>query len=800
MILGGDKLVNLVTNNDKIVAAEEEYNNLEKAAEDFWTATKVKSRVYDHVFYYYEQLVKNNATNLLSYVDATEGEITVSEYYAKVEATLAEWKAAFNLSDENVLAIIEKSEYETGKTLATKITGFKYTGKNATDKSYTLDKHINGLLVAAFNTFKNEIAPKIAELNANTPAEVDVDSALKYNEVEEAIKDLLILQKASVEKDAEYPANVTITLTNMDNIRYMVREAKVFSKYADEKIEKFAPAATTTVDEAYIKANVVKLYTFEADAETVTDYFVVSETTPATVTDNRDQGDVYKFFMVGGKYDAINTAADSINAKIEALADAATKATLKTNVGLVELEGKYDKLSNLLAAGETFKSGETEFNNTAAQYVLVTDVKTTSTAYNTYMSAKAADASIEAFKFNYPAFETMLDLDVFKTTCETMNARMDTLFAGADKIIELVTAIDYVPVSGTDLLKDNVTVKFYKDTNKDGVYTEGEDTIVTYTIDDKQRVSLNDYAAIKAAATAHADWAKLGGSIAISAFDNYVDANGDEYADVYDVKTLNATADKLNYAIDLYQNFNLVVDDLATLATKFANDVNTIENINKHNAFTAKLSNNNVIAMNDTRAGHTDYKSTAFYAVTGTASTTVDNTAATKYSFVKVGTTTLFGDSTTVKNTVSNVGKELFAAGAASKIDTLKWIVAKYDAFTTANVEFKSELSEDGKTVYYQLTDDTTGVYAPYNTFDAAVKKYTDGGYDVTAVKGYIFDETSAKKSEAVYNAFRADIDGCATVAEIVNVIKSYKDKVGSTFTLVDGVDAYTVEEVSFGI
>ena len=208
--------------------------------------------------------------------------------------------------------------------------------------------------------------------------------------------------------------------------------------------------------------------------------------------------------------------------------------------------------------------------------------------------------------------------------------------------------------------------------------------------------------------------------------------------------------------------------------------------------------------MTDSKANSGDYNSTKYYALTGTSDATLNNSSATKYTFIQdrtgvSGATQLMTKSVTIEDNDFNAGK-LHVEKAASKLYVLEWIVGRYDAFTTANVEFKSERSEDGKTVYYQLTDDETGVYAPYNTFDAAVKKYTEAGYDVAAVKGYIFDTTSAKKDEAVYNAFRADIDGCATVAEIVNVIKSYKDKVGSAFTLVDGVDAYTVEEVSFGV
>lgn len=758
--LGGQKLVDLVTNAADLIAAQDAYDNLMEAVEAYDEATVV-SRKPHGVFYYYNKLVENGFEKSLEYQvnkvtdsKADDDEYAfVSDIYAEVDEILADWVDAYDLSEENMLAIIDYMEKKADFYTDT-------TAKSKSTSTYVYNKHYNALLTAACEKFESDIADKILDLNGLT--NTSVDAVLDYNAVEEAIEDLLVLQEA--DKTAEYPKNLAIELSafDADDWKVILRESGIYEDLTDN-------LATKRI-EAY--AGIIDLYTFEADIDALDDadmvYFdyVDHDDDPDTdevIADNRaneDYCEIYTFFTT--TYTAIENAADNINYAIEDLVEKVEDKKLPSNEAFITLEGKYVKLTG----SETYESDGVEFNAADNCYVAIDKLKQ-GDAYDDYMDDLAADASIEAFLYHYGEFEDMLDLDDFNAAKKTINDRIDTLFADIDEIVALVEKIDYVRVDGAVV---------YEDANKNGKYDDGEELAVQPTI--TELVSLNDAAAVNAAIEVYNEWVYAGGSTDIAYFANLVDDDDVEYDDVFEMVNLE-NVDEIKDTLKTLEDLDAAIQALQKKADQFVAAVNNAIAVNKATPFKVTVDENYL--NNDDGSSSTKWW-TWTKRTLSTAEDARDNEGT--YTFVVKDKPweLASGNSYTAKKGDPYTFLE---EKTYNKADLLKKIAAMYEEFVLANVEYKADADNDyvdGDTFYYQAAE-----YVEYKAFEDAVKAYTD--LDLLSAKGYVLATVGAGGTT---DSFRAQIANAKDIAALENAIYNYN--VNATTKITSGaLNVYTI-------
>jgi hypothetical protein len=746
-ILGGDKLVNLVTNADEIIAAEETYKLIEEAVDAFDKATRVKAGQYENVFYYYTQLGAN--VGKLEYVDGTKT-IWVADEFEKVDDILADWVAEYELSEDNMLAI-----------LAAK--GIKYTAnaKSTATDTYVYAAHKNALLVEAYNAFKADLAEKILDLNEVDGASIDM--VLAYDEIEELFADFIVLQEA--DKDAEYPANIDITL-DVDNFKTMVAAAEIFDDFADERLT--AAFAGKTMADFETANGLINLYTFEADVEQLEDagvYFDVDKND--NVTDNRANGDIYVFLT--STYAKIKEISKTINDKIEDLAEKVADKKLATNYDFVVLEGKYIAIPT----GETFESGDETFDSTDPVYVAYTDIFTKAAEKETFFNGfktKAASAwTIEAFKYLYPEFESMIDVADFEAAQKTMADRMNTLFTDAQSIVDLTDAIDYVRTTNA---------VYYEDADKDGKYDAGEEVAHTPV----SLVSLNDKAAVDTAWNKYDAWVKLGGAVTMEKFANYVDADENVYDDVYYMEPL-SNPSEVRASIELVRKLDLQLGAIEVAAANFIATVANVKKVDAATPFVVTLDNNTL--KPDSTNSVRFFAWTKFTAATNDAArdndgtyTVINKTAPWKTESIK---TNCFDDA---------VGNGELAANTMTKVALLQNVVAQYDTFVTKNVEYLADAKNDytdTEADYYQLPE-----YVSYAAFDAAVADYAK--YDLASVKGYLLGVyTSDDDATAELRSLRKQINSATTLADLESVLYAYVAEYDDAKAYESVISAYAI-------
>jgi hypothetical protein len=753
-LLGGQALLDLVTNADKITEAEDAYDNLVEAADAYDKATKYGRLKTDvgSVFYYYDELVKDGYVALLEYEDDDEDIIRVSEVFAEVDAILNDWVETFDLSEENMLAIIEAKEGT--KTYYTDEAAKSTTGKADT---YVARKHYNALLEAAAEEFKAEIADLIADLNDTDT--VSVQLVLDYNEIVELIEDLKVTQEA--DKTATYPANIALADISDANMAIIYKDADLFEEFADERLDAIK--------------GIIDLFTFKGDVDQLEDTKVIIKGEPdddnvagdeADIKinevyfddedDNRAYGDIYTFLTKTYEQE-IKPAADKINEAIEALVEDVEDKAIADNEAFILLGGEY----LVVKAGD--KYGDETFAKDV--YVLVEDYFDDDDAYEAYMDAKAADSSIAAFEYHYEEFKDMIDTAAFEAAQKTITDRVNKLFTEIDEIVALVEAVDYV--------RDGAII--YVDADKDGMYDEGEEVDETV----KAIVSLNDAAAVKAAVNAYNEWVYAGGSTDIAYFAAYVDADEYTYDDVYEMVGLE-NVDEINKSLATLKSLDTAILKLEEQATQFVAAVNNALAVHKANPFRADLDENHLVTISG-NGGSVKYWSWTKRTLS-TAEDAKDNEGS--YTFVAKSSVykTNTGNSYTAKK---GEPYAWLASVTLTKQDLLAKIVELYDAFKLANVEYKADADNDYEAdeYYYQAAE-----YAAYKAFDDAVKSYE--ALDLLSVKGYLL--ASVADTDDATHSFRAQINGATTLAALQNAVYQYNVSATTKITAAD-LDAIAI-------
>lgn len=752
-LLGGEKLAKLVTNASEIVAAEETYKLIEEAVEAFDKATKLKAGKYGDVFYYYTELENKTA---LETVGANDKDVWAADEYEKVADLLADWIADYELSEDNVLAIIGEKKGADFYTSASDATG-----------TYVYNAHLNALLVEAFNSFK-AIAEKIADLNE--VSEASIDMVLAYDEIEELFAEYVVLQEETDDDEVEYPANLEITL-DINNFKTIVAEADLFDEFADERL---AAAFDGKDMDDFLEVNgLIDLYTFEADVDQLEDdktyneiYFDVDK--DDEVTDNREYGDIYVFLTE--TYEDIKDIAKAINTKIENLVKDVAAKKLATNQAFIELEGKY------IALTEEYVSEDVEFDAEDNVYVLYTDLYKKAADredyFETFEDADADEWTIEAFKVLYPEFESMIDVAEFDAAKKTMADRMETLFKDAYAVVDLVEAIDYVRT-------DDIVI--YEDENGNGKYDEDTDTVVGDGDDVTRLVSLNDKAAVDTAWNKYDAWVKLGGAVNMTKFANVV-VDDEVIDDVYYMEPL-IDPSEVRAAIALVRELDLQVGQLQDMAANFVATIKNVKAVDAATAFTVNLDTNRLwgagVASNSVHL----QAWTKFTAATNEAARDNDGT----YTIV---------DTASPWKTVSYktdcydgaAGNDDLKANSWSKKDLLMKVQEMYSDFYFANVEYVADAKnnyEDDKTDYYQSPE-----YVAYADVTTAVADYTK--YDLASVKGYVLNTYNAD-TNAQIRSLRKQINAATTLEEVESILYAYVAEYNDNRVTADALNAYAI-------
>jgi hypothetical protein len=491
----------------------------------------------------------------------------------------------------------------------------------------------------------------------------------------------------------------------------------------------------------------INLYTFEADVEQLEDagvYFDVDKND--NVTDNRANGDIYVFLT--STYAKIKEISKTINDKIEDLAEKVADKKLATNYDFVVLEGKYIAIPT----GETFESGDETFDSADDVYVAYTDIFTKAAEKETFFNGfktKAASAwTIEAFKYLYPEFESMIDVADFEAAQKTMADRMNTLFTDAQSIVDLTDAIDYVRTENA---------VFYVDADKDGKYDDGEG-VTTPT--DVKLVSLNDKAAVDTAWNKYDAWVKLGGAVTMKKFANYVDTDENVYDDVYYMEPL-SNPSAVRESIELVRELDLQLGAIEVAAANFIATVENVKKVDAATAFTVNLEYNRL---------NIDGNSVHFYSWTKFTAATNDNAQDNDGTYTLINKNEPWKTYSYKTNcNDSRLGNDDIANEAMPKAELLNSVVTQYNNFVGMNVEYLADAKNDytdDKTDYYQLAE-----YVPYAAFDKAVADYAK--YDLIAAKGWLLTNYKSD-SVAEIRSLRKQINSATTLADLESVLYAF--------------------------
>jgi hypothetical protein len=588
---------------------------------------------------------------------------------------------------------------------------------------------------------------------------------LAYNEVEELFADYIVLQEESDDDELEDYAKVEIVL-DAANFEIIVAEADLFDDYADERL---AVAFDGKDMDDFAEVNgLIDLYTFEADIDALdSDDIVYFDETE----DNRDEGDIYVFLTE--TYEDIKEIAKTINDKIADLVEKVEDKKLATNEAFVALEGKYIPLT------EKYVSNDVEFDADDNVYVLYTDLYKKTAEKEAYFKnfkdedadpafvADADDWTIEAFKYHYAEFESMIDTADFAAAQKTMADRMNTLFTDALAIVDLVEAVDYVRVADTTV--------FYEDADKDGKYDEGEE--VDYT--PVKLVSLNDKSAVDTAWAKYDAWTKLGGAVNMKKFANKV-VDDEVIDDVYYMEPL-ADPNEVDDAIKLVRKLDSQIGELEVAAANF---VATVENVKKVDAATAF-----VVTLDNNTLKPDSTNSVRFFAWTKFTAATNDLARDNDGTYTVINKTAPWKTETYKTDCFDNaVGNADLAANTLTKVDLLAKVVEQYNAFVAANVEYLADAKndyEDDKDDYYQLPE-----YAAYAAFDKAVADYAK--YDLLAAKGAIFASYASDTNEDI-RSLRKQVNSAASLAELESILYAFGAEFADEVNTVKAVGNNTI-------
>ena len=725
-ILGGDALVALVTNSDKLVEAEGVIKNLADAAEAFndYAGYDATNRKYLSIL--------DKVPSIVALVYEDDGDLAfTAELYAEAAELVADWADEFDLSDANVKAI--------------------FAAKGGDYAAFLANARLVEYKMAAYNTFKADVAPAIAALNKS--AKTNNDSALKYAEIEDMIKDLVVILVADDENDkideALLGANAEILVDEADLVAMAIM-AGIFSGDEDEveaKVDAFTDAVAAADGVKDVVDYSIALYTFN------------EKTNDALVN----------FFTV--EFKAINVAAKAINDEIAALAKAVKDYNIASVKKFILLSGEYATIS-MLKDGEEFVAGNGDKLTNATEgaadmYILLSSVDA-DIIEGALGSGAANVMTIAAFNAAYKGFESLIDTEAFAAAKKALEENVAARFEGANAIVKAVAAIDYVRDGAANTV-------FYTDVNGNGKYDATIDTLADAPA---YKVSLDAKASVAAAKAAYDAWVLEGGREDLEMLVAAVNEDDKSYENVFVFTKLGQS--DIKAAINTINALSAEITALQNLADAFVKNVNNVAAADAYSAFVvAKNSNGSYVnVFKAPYSGITNADVIKYYAITKFTASTASKKSVYDgaYTYARDNGSAFFVidiDDTETSSGTSLAGK---LAGITTKKALLNYTVASYDAYVAANLKVVADAANDYTKgdVYYAVK----GVAE-----NAAVKTAVDAyaKYDLLYAKGVILNKFATSTDAAAISLMEHAVQA-TTFAQLVNAINNYNSIVDDKF------------------
>ena len=751
-LIGGAALVDLVTKGDIIADAEAKVEALYEA-KDAYDELNGRNK---NGLYYYDEL---DAKVGLTFVDDDDDKVWYGEYYEEeITAVLDAWIEEYELSEDNVKAIIGETKYE----------------------NYLEAAHVVALIAAAYEKFADEIVPAINDINKLSAG--TADAVQEYKDLKDAIEELAVLQEADAKNDNDLLKPEIILPKAIFGQFIVESEVLLVSKLdtewinglededdiaeADEvRLNAFLDGFTSVED---LGDAFVDLFTFSADIKDIeragNDYFTVGADGKEAGKRTSKDAEVYTFFAV--EYTKAEEAAKAINAVIEKLVEKVEDKKIGTNVDFITLAGEYINAKNDAIDDEwTFESADGEFDVKAGDNVYVaiedaidyeelpagTDVKVT-------VEGKTV-LTIDYFNFKYPVFEDLIDVADFEAAQKTLEARIVELFADIDELETLVDKVGYVRAGAYE----------YEDKDGNGKYDADKDilgaAIPEYT------VSLNDKAAVEAAVAIYDAWVSNGGNERLAIFTELVNEETEKvYGGVYNMKGFD-DADGVAEVLDTLRTLEKNIDKLVKLANKFVNGLKVVNSVNSYNSISVSESTNKLALTSQVQG----------LAVTKYAASSANDAVANKHGTWTYVYESTDGYLTTADKTFTTAMKYDDAAAflkaegvaAITKARVIEFMVTAYNNFYVANVEYTAASDndyEEGDAVYY-----VNDGYAAYKAVDDAKASYDK--FDLIAAQAACLVKLG-NNSDSNDTTFKRQLLNAKSVAELDNIINNYNSVV----------------------
>ncbi len=739
-IIGGDALVALVTNSDKLTEAEEAIKNLADAAVDFDDFAG-----YDAAAREYLSILDVVPTRVDLIEDDGDDYIFTAELYAEAAELIADWADEYDLSVANIKAI--------------------FAAKGGNYDTFLANAKLVEYKMEAYETFKADVAPAIAALNKG--AKENVDSALKYAEIEDMIKELVVILVKDDENDKIDEALLgtadEVLVTELD----LVAMAFMAGIYSGEEEE--------------IEAKVEALVAAVAAADGVKD--VVDYSIALYTFNEKVEDDLINFFTV--EFKAINVAAKAINDEIKALAKAVKDYNIASVKKFVLLSGEYITL-DMIADGEEFIAGNGDKLTNATEgaadmYILASSVD--EDIINGALDSGAAGVmTIAAFNAANKGFEALIDVEAFDAAWKALEENVAARFEGAKAIVAAVAAIDYVRDGAANTV-------FYKDANGNGKYDAGETTVAAPAY----KVSLDAKASVAAAKTAYDAWVLDGGRADLEMLVAAANEDNKSYENVFSFVKLGSETSDIQAAINTINELSAQITTLQNLADKFVNTVNNVVAADKYSAFIVSRNANGsyVNVFKAPYSGISNADVIKYYAITKFAASSASEKSAYDGTYTYATGSSTATVVVNIDNTQGSSGTQLAAqlTSVTTKKALLDLAVSAYDAYVAANLEVVADAANNYAEgdVYYAVK----GVEE-----NAAVKTAAEtyAKYDLLYAKGTILNMFNGNTAPAAVSLMEHAVQA-TTFAQLINAINNYNSIVAadarvaaSDFTLINDV------------
>ena len=753
-VIGGKALLDLVTNVELLVNAEDEIDRLidAKEAYDRYNGRESGTSNYLNILAPYTALTNKVS---LTFVEDDET-VWTKDVYLQVTEDLEDWAEEYDLSEKNVKGIVGEANFN----------------------NLLVDGRKAELVYEAYEKFVDEIVPEIKALNKLS--EGTAEAVEDYKALQEALWKLKVLQEKDTSKDADIRDKFDFALTDTLFDEYLEESGilNVVDADGDDATAARIAAVGAIFDattDASLKENFVNLFTFKADADELEDDYL----------DLRATGDIYKFFNVD--YKAAETFADAINAQIERLVKLVNDKKINSVREFELLAGKYVALDSAaildLAAKDDCKFADGFVSKDGSDYTYAigtenvfvavedligdydifekdTDRSDDETADDIYFVLGDEGRSaiyvefddvdvmtIDFYNWAFPIFKDLIDVEEFEAAKKTLEGRVVELFDQVDDFVAAVEAIGFLKV------EDGKTTYTFVDANKNGKYDNGEARTV---IDAPGSVSLADAKDVTDAYKLYTDWALAGGNYNLEAFTAKAVEDDKALSDVFEF--VGFSNGDLKDTVDTLNKLRAEIDTLTKMAEAYVKSVGLVEKLKNVSVANLKA------GMNDDKS---DVKYIAYTDYTQVAKTT---TADAKYTYTYVVADTYgikVSSSTATANNESDAEKNLLNAGILTA-DALQRVAYLYEDFIAENIEY-TFVSETDDAIYYAENG-----YSAYPAVDTA--KVTYDKYDLMMAKAAVL--YSARKAPSVAQTeLETMVTASDNFAKLENAIGLYNSR-----------------------